>query len=153
MVRNEGVKHRHGMRVHQILMDLAASVMAFLICARSAMWALQSRLLVSDWHTCVSCCRSQRETVLSSEPDRSLRPSFDQATDVTGMLQQRHAVGHKLDTSDLDMTKESSWVRAYIVWISASPMRCKTLSNPSGFNVPNNHLAIRAPSYIRQARS
>lgn len=84
------------------------------------MWALQSLLLVCDWHTCASCCKSQRETVLSSEPDRSLRPSFDQATDVTGMLQQRHVVGHKLDISERGATMESSQVRADVVWVSAS---------------------------------
>ena len=39
-----------------------------------------------QWLTCVLCSRFHKQIVLSSDPDKSRRPSLDQAIDVTAML-------------------------------------------------------------------
>jgi hypothetical protein len=105
-------------------------------------------LLASGYYTCMFCCRSQRQTDLSSDPDRSMRPSFDQETEVTGMLQHRCMVSCCLCAYQKTPGKAEGFVSLH-----STPVWCAALGNPSGLDVPDDHLPISTASCIRWARS
>ena len=86
-------------------------------------------------HTWVLSCRSHKVTVLSSDPDNSIHPSFDQATEVTDRLH------HTVDLLTSIVRK-----RAVALTVRSIPMRGATLCNTSGLNVPYDYLTISTAS-------
>ena len=113
-----------------------------------AIGALCRLLPASGYYTRMFCCRSQRQMDLSSDPDRSMCPSFDQATEVTGILQHRCIVSCCCCAYQKTPGEAEEFVSVH-----STPVRCAALGNPSGLNVPDNHLPISTASCIRWARS
>ena len=87
-------------------------------------------------HTCLLSCRSHSDTVLSRDPDSSMRPSLDQATEVTAPLQQ------SLESCSLcaDHCPTDYFGQVDI------PVWFVPLCDTSGLSVPDDHLAISTTS-------